>query len=82
MHGEAVVSSSHLALRSGERVLLTGCWMKKHGEVVADLFEACIQQVIGFGADDDPVNFIKSVAQQLIANGTTDSEYVDISLKG
>jgi hypothetical protein len=46
------------------------------------LFEACIQQVIGFGPDDDPVNFIKSVAQQLIANGTTDSEYVDISLKG
>ena len=69
---EAVVAGAGLALGARERVLLVRLGMEEHREVAADGEVAERAQLVGIGADDDPVAVADRQAEQCVANRAAD----------
>ncbi len=71
---KSVIAGRDLLLRARERVLLRRLRVQKHGEVLADLPIALLQQLLGCAADDDPVTLVDGMTEQRVTDRAADLE--------
>ncbi len=65
---EPRVPRRRFALRPRQRVLFAGARVQKYGEVFADAAEPLCDELVGRGADDNPVAFLDRQAEQCITD--------------
>lgn len=66
--GEPLVAQANFALESRESVFLVRAWMQKYREFAPYWHESVTLQLIGAGADNDPIALVYRTSEQTIPN--------------